>query len=138
MRRSPIVFRTVPLVVLAVFAGVVAVDAAVTLHRADALRSAPAGTLPDGQALDRRAPPLPLLDEGGRATSLEAFRGRYVVMAPFLTLCHETCPLTIGALIGTEDWSGGSRWSRRRSTRGAIRPRDCARSGAGPGAACTS
>jgi cytochrome oxidase Cu insertion factor (SCO1/SenC/PrrC family)/thiol-disulfide isomerase/thioredoxin len=99
MRRSPIVFRTVPLVVLAVFAGVVAVDAAVTLHRADALRSAPAGTLPDGQALDRRAPPLPLLDEGGRATSLEAFRGRYVVMAPFLTLCHETCPLTIGALM---------------------------------------
>lgn len=92
------VFRTVPLVVLALFAGVVAVDAALTLHRADAVRPAPAGALAVGQALDRPVPAFPLLDERGRGTSLTAFRGRYVVMAPFLTLCHETCPLTIGAL----------------------------------------
>lgn len=99
---SPAVFRTVPLVVLALFAGVVAVDAAVTLHRADVLRSAPAGALAVGQALDRPVPSLPLLDERGRGTSLEAFRGRSVVMAPFLTLCHETCPLTTGALMRLE------------------------------------
>ena len=77
-------------------------DAAVTLHRADVLRSAPAGALAVGQALDRPVPSLPLLDERGRGTSLEAFRGRSVVMAPFLTLCHETCPLTTGALMRLE------------------------------------
>jgi cytochrome oxidase Cu insertion factor (SCO1/SenC/PrrC family)/thiol-disulfide isomerase/thioredoxin len=99
---SPAVFRTVPLVVLALFAGVVAVDAAVTLHRADTLRSPAAGALAVGQALDRPVPQVPLLDERGRSTSLQAFRGRYVVLAPFLTLCHETCPLTTGALMRLE------------------------------------
>jgi cytochrome oxidase Cu insertion factor (SCO1/SenC/PrrC family)/thiol-disulfide isomerase/thioredoxin len=29
---------------------------------------------------------------------LAAFRGRYTVLAPSLTLCHEVCPLTAGAL----------------------------------------
>jgi protein SCO1/2 len=42
-------------------------------------------------------PATPLVDEGGHATSLSAFQGRYVVLAPFLTLCQDECPLTTGA-----------------------------------------
>ncbi len=50
-----------------------------------------------GDAVDRAVPLLPLQDESGRTTTLAAFRGRVVVLAPFLTLCHEVCPLTTGA-----------------------------------------
>jgi protein SCO1/2 len=41
---------------------------------------------------------LALVDEHGRTTSLAAFRGKVVVVAPTLTLCHEVCPITSGAL----------------------------------------
>ena len=51
-----------------------------------------------GVALDRPAPNVSLTDEHGRATSLRAFRGTVVVLAPTLTLCHEVCPITSGAL----------------------------------------
>jgi protein SCO1/2 len=37
---------------------------------------------------------LPLVDDSGRATSLAAFRGRYVVLTDFLSLCQDVCPLT--------------------------------------------
>jgi protein SCO1/2 len=101
--RRPPVFRTVPLVVLALFAGVVAVDAGLTIHRAGTRESPAQAPLAVGQALDRPVPSLPLLDEHGRRTSLTALRGRYVVFAPSLTLCHETCPLTTGALLRIEE-----------------------------------
>jgi cytochrome oxidase Cu insertion factor (SCO1/SenC/PrrC family)/thiol-disulfide isomerase/thioredoxin len=55
--------------------------------------------LPAGTALVKPLGHLPLVDEQGRRTSLAAFRGRYVVLAPSLTLCHEVCPLTTGALM---------------------------------------
>lgn len=51
-----------------------------------------------GVALDRAVPDVGLLDEHGRTTSLRAFRGRVVVLAPSLTFCHEVCPITSGAL----------------------------------------
>jgi protein SCO1/2 len=51
-----------------------------------------------GVALDRPLPAVQLLDEHGRATSLRAFRGTVVVLAPTLTFCHEVCPITSGAL----------------------------------------
>lgn len=50
-----------------------------------------------GEAVDRAVPALPLENESGDRTSLAAFRGKVVVLAPFLTLCHEVCPLTTGA-----------------------------------------
>lgn len=53
---------------------------------------------PAGVTVDREIPARPLLDEQGRRTSLAAFRGKVVVLAPFLTLCHELCPLTTGVL----------------------------------------
>ncbi|MGH7904044.1 MAG: SCO family protein [Candidatus Dormibacteraceae bacterium] len=52
-----------------------------------------------GWATNRVPPPIPLVDESGRATSLADFRGRVVVLAPSLTLCGEVCPMTTGALI---------------------------------------
>ncbi len=44
----------------------------------------------------------PLTDETGRATSLAAFRGKTVVLADFLTLCQDICPM-ISANIGQMD-----------------------------------
>jgi protein SCO1/2 len=42
---------------------------------------------------------LPLTDDHGRPISLGAMQGRVVVLADFLTLCQETCPLTTGNLL---------------------------------------
>ncbi len=41
----------------------------------------------------------PLVDQHGRTTSLSGFRGRVVVLVPFLTSCQEQCPITTGALL---------------------------------------
>ena len=51
-----------------------------------------------GVEVDRAVPTVPLADEHGRATSLAAFRGTVIVLAPTLTHCHEVCPITSGAL----------------------------------------
>jgi protein SCO1/2 len=42
---------------------------------------------------------LSLTDSRGRTTSLSALRGQIVVLADFMTLCQETCPLTTGNLL---------------------------------------
>jgi protein SCO1/2 len=42
---------------------------------------------------------LPLTDNEGHATSLAALRGHIVVLADFMTLCQETCPLTTGNML---------------------------------------
>jgi cytochrome oxidase Cu insertion factor (SCO1/SenC/PrrC family)/thiol-disulfide isomerase/thioredoxin len=52
-----------------------------------------------GVPVDRRPPAVRLLDARGRPTSLRSFRGRWVVVAPSMTLCHEVCPLTTAALL---------------------------------------
>ena len=56
-----------------------------------------------GTVVDRPVPPgianLPLTTDAGRPTSLGAWRGQVVVLADFLTLCQETCPLTTGNLL---------------------------------------
>lgn len=51
-----------------------------------------------GSLLDRPVPDFTLLDERGRATNLASFRGRYLIFAPAMTLCHEVCPMTAAAL----------------------------------------
>ncbi len=48
--------------------------------------------------LDVAIPARPLRTETGATTSLARYRGRIVVVTPFLTLCAELCPLTIGVL----------------------------------------
>ncbi|MGH2864617.1 MAG: SCO family protein [Solirubrobacteraceae bacterium] len=51
----------------------------------------------------RPTPSLELIDDHGRPTSLSAFRGRWLVLAPAMTLCRETCPLTTGTLMELTD-----------------------------------
>jgi protein SCO1 len=52
-----------------------------------------------GDWVDRIAPDTPLVGADGKPTSLAAFRGKVVVLSPFLTLCSEVCPITAGAYI---------------------------------------
>lgn len=62
--------------------------------------SPPSTQLAVGTALaPRPTPPLRLIDEQGRPITLGAFRGRWVVLAPAMTLCHEVCPMTTGAFM---------------------------------------
>src|ERR1700684_3832496 len=48
----------------------------------------------------RPTPPLELIDEQGARTALSALRGKWVVLAPSMTLCHEVCPITTAAFSG--------------------------------------
>jgi cytochrome c biogenesis protein CcmG, thiol:disulfide interchange protein DsbE len=57
------------------------------------------GRLATGTLLDRPVPgDMTLIDERGKTTPLSSFRGRYLVFAPSMTLCHEVCPMTTAAL----------------------------------------
>jgi protein SCO1 len=62
---------------------------------------APSATL--GALVDKPVPAavanLPLTDDRGRTISLGGLRGQIVVLADFMTLCQETCPLTTGNLL---------------------------------------
>jgi protein SCO1/2 len=79
---------------MAAVAAVAAVAVVATLVLADGHASPPPLS---GDALDRALPPLPLVTARGRTTSLAAYSGRIIVLSPFLTLCHEVCPLTTAA-----------------------------------------
>ncbi len=52
-----------------------------------------------GVQVDLPVPDVQLVDAAGRPASLASFHGRYVVLAPFLTLCQEVCPITTGAFL---------------------------------------
>ena len=56
-----------------------------------------------GTVLDKPVPDsvanLPLTTDAGQPASLAALHGQVVVLADFLTLCQETCPLTTGNLL---------------------------------------
>lgn len=56
-----------------------------------------------GTVVDKPVPAgiadLPLTTDAGQPTSLAAWRGQVVVLADFLTLCQETCPMTTGNLL---------------------------------------
>ncbi len=53
--------------------------------------------------LDRPTPQhVPLVDQQGRPVSLGALRGKVVVLAPFLSLCQDECPLVTGAFISLQ------------------------------------
>ena len=63
--------------------------------------SAPAAP-PAGQGLvlDRPTPQhVALVDQHGRPVSLAGLRGKVVVLAPFLSLCQDECPLVTGAFL---------------------------------------
>ena len=62
---------------------------------------APAAPPPSqGLTLNRPTPQdVTLTNQDGRTVSLAALRGKVVVLAPFLTLCQDECPLVTGAFI---------------------------------------
>lgn len=53
----------------------------------------------EGWTFHRKLPPLVLTDAAGHAFALRSLRGKVVVLAPSLTLCHEICPMTTQALM---------------------------------------
>ncbi len=55
-----------------------------------------------GIVQDRPVPDVPLVDQSGRPTSLAAFRGKDVVLANFLSLCQDECPMITGAFIAMQ------------------------------------
>jgi cytochrome oxidase Cu insertion factor (SCO1/SenC/PrrC family) len=56
-----------------------------------------------GNVMDKPVPEtitsLPLENQAGRSLGLNQFRGKVVLLAPFLTSCQEECPITAGALL---------------------------------------
>jgi protein SCO1/2 len=56
-----------------------------------------------GTVMNRTVPAsiasLPLTTDSGQQTSLAAWHGQVVVLADFMTLCQETCPMTTGNLL---------------------------------------
>jgi protein SCO1/2 len=62
--------------------------------------AAPSGK--QGIVLSRPVPAIPLITSNGTPTSLAAYRGKYIVLANFLTLCQDECPLVTGAFIALQ------------------------------------
>ncbi|HZD64618.1 MAG TPA: SCO family protein [Acidimicrobiales bacterium] len=75
---------------------IVAVVAVVKTRSGRHLASAPPIAV-TGQAENRALPRIPLTGEHGRPTSLAAYRGKAVVLAPVTTICTGSCPRTIAA-----------------------------------------
>jgi protein SCO1 len=66
--------------------------------------SAPAAPPPSqGLILDRPTPQtVSLVNQRGQAVTLAGLRGKVVVLAPFLSLCQDECPLVTGAFISLQ------------------------------------
>jgi protein SCO1 len=59
------------------------------------------GTLID-QPVPAALEDLPMTNQHGEKLSLGAFKGKTVVLVPFLTLCADICPFTTGILLQVE------------------------------------
>ena len=62
----------------------------------------PAPPASQGIVENRAIPNVPLISSSGAPTSLAAYRGKDIVMAPFLSLCQDECPLITGAFIALQ------------------------------------
>ena len=51
----------------------------------------------------RPVPPVSLVDEQGKPFSLSQWHGKWVILAPSMTLCHEVCPMTTAVLTQMAD-----------------------------------
>ncbi len=87
----------------ALLAGLLAVGMASVLL--SACGSSVPGPPPASQGIvENQAVPtnVTLTNMDGQPTTLAAYRGKYVVLAPFLTLCQDECPLIAGAFLAME------------------------------------
>ncbi len=82
----------------------VSATAAAALLLAACGSGAPAAPPPDLGLVTNRPTPqhVPLVNQRGQAVSLAALRGEVVVLAPFLSLCQDECPLVTGAFISLQ------------------------------------
>jgi protein SCO1/2 len=74
----------------------VALTALVTAACGNPRPSVPQGlgtVLPPGHEV----PSTPLVNQDGQTVTLQSFHGKYVVLAQFLTLCQDECPITTAA-----------------------------------------
>lgn len=81
-----------------------AVLASLTVLLAACSQSAPAAP-PAGQGLVLDSPTpqhVALVDQRGQPVSLAGLRGKVVVLAPFLSLCQDECPLVTGAFLAMQ------------------------------------
>jgi len=80
---------------------VLAVALALGLLLAACGSSAPGAPPPNqGLTLDQPTPQtVPLVNQEGQTVTLAGLRGKVVVLAPFLSLCQDECPLVTGAFI---------------------------------------
>jgi cytochrome oxidase Cu insertion factor (SCO1/SenC/PrrC family)/thiol-disulfide isomerase/thioredoxin len=53
-------------------------------------------------ARPRQVPAMNLISSDGRPMSVRSWRGKWVILAPTMTLCHEVCPMTTGVLEQVE------------------------------------
>ncbi len=73
----------------------------------------PRSTAQSGWPFHRLVPGMRLTTSHGVRLSLRALRGRVVVLAPSLTLCHEICPLTTQAFMTMQRTLERDRLSRQ-------------------------
>jgi cytochrome c biogenesis protein CcmG/thiol:disulfide interchange protein DsbE len=95
--------RLILTIATGVVAAIVIVLSVRQLNRYDHQRAAGAGVpapLAVGTALQRPrpVPAMQLVDAQGKPFSSAQWRGKWVVLAPSLTLCHEVCPMTTAVL----------------------------------------
>jgi protein SCO1 len=91
-RRRPLVIGAVALALFAVAAGIGQLST-----KAPGPPGVNVGTQID-TTMPAEISQLPLTDEYGHSTDLAAFKGKIVVMADFMTLCQEVCPITTAEL----------------------------------------
>lgn len=97
--------RRIRWIATAAAAAMVVVAVVVTLTSRDTATQTASGSVPAqleaGDPLygSKPLPAIPLIDENGQKTSLAAYKGKFVVFAPAMTLCAEVCPMTTGSLI---------------------------------------
>jgi cytochrome oxidase Cu insertion factor (SCO1/SenC/PrrC family) len=83
-------------------AALLAVLLGTLLAACSASASPPAPPASQGIVQNRAIPAVPLISSSGAPTSLSRYRGKDIVMAPFLTLCQDECPLVTGAFIALQ------------------------------------
>jgi len=70
-----------------------------------------------GNAMNKSVPKaiasLPLEDQQGQPVTLNQFKGRVVLLAPFLTSCQEECPITTAALLAVHRTIVSERLSKK-------------------------
>jgi protein SCO1/2 len=81
---------------IAAAVGLVCVAAVVAFFAWRALAAPPPIT---GVQVDQAVPDVALVDQRGGTVHLADMRGKVVVICPFLTACHELCPMTTGAFV---------------------------------------